>query len=257
MAAAVPSSPGLTTAGIRAIQNLGKGRAGRADQLAERLAEAIRLGLIAPGERLPPEAALSEQFGVATLTLREALAILRERGLVITRRGRTGGSFAARPDDYAAAGTGLASMTVRQLRELGDLRQAIFGTAAALAARRASAREVGALRRRAGRLAAAITPGDRRRADSEFAIGIAMAAQSPRLSQAEANLRAETGDLTWILASDSQHADGVRDRLALVDAVAGGDPVRARQLSEELIARETELLITWRISLHRPAKAER
>jgi DNA-binding FadR family transcriptional regulator len=254
MGTATPES-GLTTAVVRAIHALGKGQAGLADEIAERLAEAIKLGLLAPGERLPAEAALSDQLGVATLTLRDALANLRERGLLVTRRGRGGGSFVVPQASGAQRAPGLASLTIQQLRELGDQRQATFGAAAALAARRASTREVEALRRHVGRLAVAGTAGKRRRADSEFGIGVAMAAQSPRLTQEEANLRAELGDLLWASAGDHDHAAAVRDRLAVVEAVAGRKAGHARELSEQMIARETGLLVQRRIGLYRAAAA--
>jgi GntR family transcriptional repressor for pyruvate dehydrogenase complex len=242
---------GLTTAAVRAIRSLGHEQANRADRIADGLAEAIRLGLLASGERLPAEAALSDQLGVATLTLREALAILRERGLVVTRRGRAGGSFVARPSSGALDRSGLARLTVRQLRELGDVRQAILGTAAALAARRATPPEIAALHRRVDRLASATSPGERRRADSEFGIEVAATAQSPRLTQEEANLRAELGDLVWVLLSDAEHAESVQVRRAIVDAVADGEPDRARRFAEQQIAHETELLMQWRVDLYR------
>lgn len=242
---------GLTTAAVRAIQVLGNDQSGRADQIADRLAEAIRLGLLVPGERLPAEAVLADQLGVATLTLREALAILRDRGLVVTRRGRAGGSFVAEPAGGALTRSGLALPTVRRLRELGDLRQAVLGTTATLAARRATGQEIAALRRRVDRLAAATTPGERRRADSEFGIEVAAAAQAPRLTQGEANLRVELGNLVWVLLSDAEHAESVAIRGAMVDAVAAGRPEQARQLAEQHVAHETELLIRWRIDLYR------
>jgi hypothetical protein len=78
-----------------------------------------------------------------------------------------------------------------------------------------------------------------------------MAAQSTRLTQEEANLRAELGDLLWTLLSDAEHAEAVARRLAIVHAVADGQPGQARQLAEQLIARETELLMQWRIDLYR------
>lgn len=247
----------LTTATVRAIQALGTGPAGRADQIADRLAEAIGLGLIAPGERLPAEAALSEQLGVATLTLREALATLRDRGLVVTRRGRSGGSFVAEaPRPVLALAphsppSALAGFSLRRLSELGDLRRATFATAAALAAERATAPETEALRRRAERLAVARTPGERRRADGEFAIELAAAAQSPRLTQDEANLRAELGDLVWTLLCDAEHEDVAAARRALVDAVADGEAAEAVRLAERQIAWETELLLRHRLELYR------
>ncbi|HKN95572.1 MAG TPA: LLM class flavin-dependent oxidoreductase, partial [Pseudonocardiaceae bacterium] len=62
---------GLTTAAVRAMQALGSDQSGRADQIADRLAEAIRLGLLVPGERLPAEAVLADQLGVDVIALGE------------------------------------------------------------------------------------------------------------------------------------------------------------------------------------------
>ena len=58
-----------------------------------RLAQAIRLGLVAVGERLPPERELAERLQVSRVTLREAIRALREAGFLESRRGRTGGTF--------------------------------------------------------------------------------------------------------------------------------------------------------------------
>ena len=74
---------------------------GAVEQIVRRLGEAIGAGVLAPGERLPSELALAAQLGVAPMTLRQALQILREAGFVETRRGRTGGSF-VREDPPAA-----------------------------------------------------------------------------------------------------------------------------------------------------------
>ena len=69
---------------------------GRTEEVVRRLMEAIDLGLYGEGQQLPSETELAGQFGVATVTLRDALAYLRQRGVIETRRGRTGGSFVSR-----------------------------------------------------------------------------------------------------------------------------------------------------------------
>ena len=61
-----------------------------------RIGEAIGSGVLEPGERLPSEGELAARLAVAPMTLRQALAILRDAGFVETRRGRGGGSFVAR-----------------------------------------------------------------------------------------------------------------------------------------------------------------
>src|ERR1700685_1470699 len=70
---------------------------GRAEEVALRVGQAIRLGLLTDGEQLPSEAEFAAQLGVSAMTLREALAMLRQQGLVETRRGRAGGTFVRRP----------------------------------------------------------------------------------------------------------------------------------------------------------------
>ncbi len=55
-------------------------------QVANHLAGRIELGEFST--RLPAERALAEEYGVAYQTLRHAMGILRERGLIITRHGR-------------------------------------------------------------------------------------------------------------------------------------------------------------------------
>src|SRR3954452_7588061 len=58
----------------------------------EQLATAIRLGVYPRGTTLPPERELAVQLQVSRATLREAMAALRQAGLVETTRGRTGGT---------------------------------------------------------------------------------------------------------------------------------------------------------------------
>lgn len=58
-----------------------------------RLVQAIKLGLVREGERLPAERDLAERLRVSRVTLREAIRALREAGYLESRRGRSGGTF--------------------------------------------------------------------------------------------------------------------------------------------------------------------
>ena len=69
--------------------------AGAVEQVVRRIGEAIGAGLLAPSERLPGQVELAETLGVARMTLRQALTILVDAGLLEIRRGRTGGTFVA------------------------------------------------------------------------------------------------------------------------------------------------------------------
>lgn len=61
-------------------------------QVADNIAVRIEAGEIT--HRLPAERALAEEYGVAYQTVRHAMKLLRERGLIVTRQGR--GTFVAR-----------------------------------------------------------------------------------------------------------------------------------------------------------------
>ena len=64
-------------------------------QIAEGLIAQIESGALCPGEQLPPERELSENFGVTRMTLRRALRILDEQGLIIRKHGI--GTYIAEP----------------------------------------------------------------------------------------------------------------------------------------------------------------
>ncbi len=68
-------------------------------QVANDIATRIEVGEIT--HKLPAERALAEEYGVAYQTVRHAMAVLRERGLIVTRQGR--GTF-VNPDRRPAAG---------------------------------------------------------------------------------------------------------------------------------------------------------
>ena len=73
----------------------------------QRLDAVIRFGAFARGEQLPPKRELAVKLGVSRVNLREAIAALRESGMVQTRRGRGGGTtvtYAGRPGEPLGSG---------------------------------------------------------------------------------------------------------------------------------------------------------
>jgi len=67
------------------------------EQMAAHLAARITGGELPPGSRLPGERAMAEEYGVSVSTVRKALGLLREQGLVVTRVPK--GSFVTRPEE--------------------------------------------------------------------------------------------------------------------------------------------------------------
>lgn len=62
-------------------------------QAADAIREEIRAGKLKPGQQLPSHRELQERFGVASMTARSALRVLRDEGLIYTVQGR--GSYVA------------------------------------------------------------------------------------------------------------------------------------------------------------------
>ncbi|MEU0268163.1 FadR/GntR family transcriptional regulator [Nocardioides sp. NPDC006303] len=56
--------------------------------VVDELVDAIVSGRLAPGDALPPEGPLSEQFGVSRTVVRESVKRIEEKGLVTIARGR-------------------------------------------------------------------------------------------------------------------------------------------------------------------------
>jgi GntR family transcriptional regulator len=97
------------------ITPVNPGRGPAHAQIEEWLKGEIACGRLAPGDRLPPERELAGRLRVSRMTLRQALASLERRSLVIRRVGREGGTFVDEPKLELAGLAGLSD----QLRSLG------------------------------------------------------------------------------------------------------------------------------------------
>ena len=224
----------------------------RADAIVGRISKAIALGLLKVGERLPPEAALSDMFGVGGATLREALAELREQGVVETRRGRSGGTFVVNqpPTRTDAIRSWFLSTSISEIRDIGDEHSAISAATVRLACERAEAHDIDRLQELARALVLATSPEVRAPADSRFHIELAVSAQSPRLTDAEIRLQEETVQQLWTplgVAFDPESATA--EHLELVRAVAQDQPERAQKLVLEHIRRNIFHLIDTKLTL--------
>jgi GntR family transcriptional repressor for pyruvate dehydrogenase complex len=91
-----------------------------------------------PGDRLPPEQVLSEQFGVSRTGVREAVRVLELQGLVEVRHGYAGGVFVAEPSCTPLLGALEVSLRAGQvsLDELYQARMLVEPAVACLAMER-------------------------------------------------------------------------------------------------------------------------
>lgn len=231
---------------------LSNGDVGLAEGVAQQLELALTVGLVGDGERLPPEPRLAEFLGVSTLTLRQGLSELRDRGMVETKRGRNGGSFIR--DSLAVnvrrARELLATKSVVELRDLCDHFAAVATHAAYLAAERSVADEVTDLQRALASFELASTPSAMRLAYCRLHIEIAVAAQSPRLVQTAVRLLGELAAPLWNASPESGLPARNRHR-SLIEAIRSKHAHRAQALARELVAAECASLVARHLAFMR------
>jgi DNA-binding FadR family transcriptional regulator len=203
------------------------------EETVERLGTAIRLGLLGPGARLPPERDLADQLGIARSTLRQALTSLTESGHLIAQRGRGGGTFVAAAPPMAESTR--VDLTDGHWRELLDFRIAVELGAVVLAAERARPEELARLQEQVDAMGEVLHDfAAYRRADVFFHLGIAEAAKSARLLAAVTEVQGQMSELIAHIAhpapvlarSNEQHA-------AVVRALRHGDGHAAAQILRE------------------------
>lgn len=202
------------------------------EETVERLGSAIRAGLLAPGDKLPPERELASQLKISRSTLRQALTALVQSGHLTSQRGRTGGTFVAeRPPLAEHADEPLDQGAWAAL----DYRVTIETGATLLAAERGSEAQFDRLEELVAKMAEELEDFEEyRRTDIRFHIGIAEAAHSPRLLSAMTDAQAQMSDLIALIAhppevlarSNEQHG-------RLLKALRRGDVGRAVRCMRE------------------------
>jgi len=230
--------------------------------VVRRIRAAIILGLLSDGDRLPREADLARELGVSNFCLREALRVLRDDGLIITRQGKNGGSFVRRPQEpLPLASDELVALSSVELRDLGDWRQMLTSTAAVLAAQRASQSDIEWLSSYAERVVTAGDDDHARRAYARYHVALAAAAQSARLSRAELSMHEEFDWLVGLILSDPpRRRASARALHDITAAVRDGEPHAAHAAAERHVTTVTRELARLRLELiaaqHRSADAE-
>jgi len=150
------------------------------EEVTERLAEQIISGELAAGAKLPSEQEMMTGMGVSRTVVREAVAALRARGLVITRQGA--GAFVDRDagrQPYAIDPEGLGSL--ESVLDILELRMAVESEAAAIASDRATTSQIKAISEAQRVFSRAILGGERAiKEDFAFHQAIALATQNSR-----------------------------------------------------------------------------
>lgn len=221
----------------------------RGDEIGKRLRRAIELGVLEDGTQLPSESELAGRMKVSTLTLRAALAELRQLGLIETRRGKGGGSF-VRMDNTIdrRPAEALGDYRVEDLCDLREYHAFLAGAAAATAARRSGRIASGRLEEMAKLVQSADNPADMTRADSRFHLELAATSGSLRLAKEEMITQAEIGPLLWITGPERRLC-AASDHIAIARAINAGLESQARSLAEAHVRNDLNFLIELRMAM--------
>lgn len=162
------------------------------EDIVRQLADMVREGELKPGDRLPAERELAAAFGVGRPTLRQALTVLAQAGVVEVIPGS--GVYLRKPvqespGDLGQA-MGLLLMTEQQnLHDILELRAAIEGEAAYLAALRRTPEQAAKLQTAFDNLCEAYdTRGVAAEEDFQFHFVVAEATGNPVLLKVMASL---------------------------------------------------------------------
>jgi DNA-binding FadR family transcriptional regulator len=212
------------------------------EETVERLGTAIKLGLLAPGTRLPAERELCARLGIARSTLRQALTALGQSGHLRAVRGRSGGTFVA---DRPPSAEPPSPELLAEWRDVCDQRMAVELGVAALAAERASGAAVAELERLSDTLDELLDDFVAyRQIDILLHVGLAEATGSQRLVMACTEAQGQMSGLISLIAhppgvltsSNAQHRrvlaavrahDEGRAMVAMADHLRGTEHVLA------------------------------
>jgi DNA-binding FadR family transcriptional regulator len=211
------------------------------ERIVQQIEDAILCGDLRPGERLPSERDLVEQFSVSRSSVREALRVLQSNGMVRSRAGDPAGAevLPFSPATLQKSMTTLARVSELSLAELVQFRMLLDGSANLLAARLRTDEQLAAMDAAMGLMRAAT--GDYEefsRADVAFHDAVARASGN-RLVQV-CNQVVRSVVLTLIADKIARAADrtalmeeSIAHHAEVLDAVRLGDGAAAARIARQ------------------------
>jgi len=205
------------------------------EQIIEQIQNRIMEGKLHPGDRLPSEHELAEQFGVSRTVVREAIKALREKGLVEVQPGR--GTFVTNITDSTtevmrdSLGLMVRLNLNNGVTELNEVRTLLEPGIAAMAAQKATEADIRTMQQAIAAMDAAMNDADIFvESDLDFHLALARATQNPLITI----LIDPIGDLLRehrkrIFLVDGGPERGQYHHKRILETIRNHDPVAARQ----------------------------
>ena len=199
--------------------------------VCETLRDAIRKGILKPGERLM-EIQLAEELGVSRTPVREAIRKLELEGYVIMMPRR---------------GTYVANLSIRDVNEVFEIRTSLDSLASGLAAERITDEELERLQRLLVLIGEYIETNDMEKiveTDTEFHDLLYQASRNTRLVGIIFNLREQlTRFRTTSMGFPGRLAAPLEEHRRIVEAIAQGDVKEAQAAAEYHMEKSEQTLL--------------
>jgi len=138
------------------------------EEAAEQIADKVRIGELRVGDKLPGERALAGQMQISRPTLREAVKVLVDAGVLGVRRGPGGGMFVATDVVPVELVRQRSSMRLSEVVGVLEARRMIEPRVAQLAAVRATEEDFAALQRSIDSMRALVDAGQALKQEDRF-----------------------------------------------------------------------------------------
>ena len=201
------------------------------ETVCEALRDAIRRGVLEPGERLM-EVQLAEELGISRTPVREAIRKLEQEGYVIMMPRR---------------GTYVSSVSVRDVKEIFEIRSALESLSTGLATMRIEPEELDKLRALLTEIEGHIQRRDIDKiveTDIEFHGLLYQVSRNDRLVTIISNLKEQLARFrTLSMSYPGRLQETLQEHRAMVEAIAAGDVEAARDAAERHMEQAEETLL--------------
>lgn len=224
--------------GIKPIQKVNVG-----EQVYEQLKRLLIEGEWAPGTKIPSENELADMFNVSRITVRQALQKLNALGLLETRFGE--GSF-VRVVDVGESMNGLIPVMYlgeQSAREVFEFRMIIETECARLAARRATAEDIGELKETLERMVKCESDRDLKAfgvADLDFHFRIAQITRNALVIKTMSILREVLESSMYDVIDKMGCENGIFYHKEIIQSIAAKEDEKAANMMKEHIKKNFE-----------------
>lgn len=228
-------------------------------QITAELGRSIIEGKLRPGDSLPSEAELSEQFGVSTRVIRDSLRMLSNYGVIETSQGRRATVSNLKPVAMEAYFRFATQIGRHSIVDLFEIRMFLETQAARLAAERATTEAISQIRDQLDKMRDAVADDDvemRVDADLEYHKAIVRAAGNGILYEIidalSASLRTERKGLYLMrVRLEETEQLTLAEHAKILEAIEKRNPDRSESLMAQHLGRVQE----W-VSQHLRASGE-